>query len=107
MAEAPRELVVVEDAFIHKMLAHPAYLKAFPFLKQYAAAARAAGGCGGCGRKARVKAVDYTEVKRTIAAMPRPKQAELLALAGAKAFRLVYRDRQNRVVKLTVSAKGP
>ncbi len=103
-----RDKVVIEDAYIHKMLNNPQYLIAFPFLRPYAAAAKAlAASCGRCGnRKARAKAIDYTEIKRSLAAMPPDRQAQLLQLAKTKSVRLVYRNRAGQVVKMTINAKA-
>lgn len=104
MAEL-RELLVIEDTFIHKMLTDPRYLTEFQFLKQYAATAKAVeASCRRCGnQKARTKSIDYGEIKRTLAAMPRDKQARLLDLAGARSVRLVFKNRKNEVVKLTIN----
>lgn len=102
-----RDRLVIEDAFIHKMLHHPQYLAAFPFLRQYAVAIKNQGSsCGSCGRKNRAKAIDYTEIKRTLAAMPPAKQAQLLQLARTRSVSLVYRDRNNKLVKLTIEGKA-
>jgi hypothetical protein len=99
---------VIEDAFITKMLLNPAYTTTFPFLRPYAAALRTnQAGCGRCGRKAAAKAVDYTEIKRTLAAMPKDKQADLLRLTKARSVRLVYRNRAGAVVQLDILRDKP
>lgn len=98
---------VIEDGFINKMLTNPQYLAAFPFLKQYAAAAKAQqAGCGRCGRKAQSRAVDYTAVKQTLAAMPPDGHAKLLQLTRSRSVLLVYRNRVGKVVKLVISARA-
>ncbi len=104
----PKDKQIIEDGFINKMLGNPQYLAAFPFLKQYAAAAKAnAQSCGSCGnQKARNKSIDYTEIKRTLAAMPPDKHIKLLQLTKAKSVRLIYRNRRNEPVKLTIAAKA-
>jgi len=104
MAEL-RDLLVIEDSFIHKMLADPKYVSEFPFLRQYAAQAKSqAATCGRCGnRKARSKAIDYTEIKRSLAAMPAQKKARLLELSNARAVRLIYKNLRNEVVKMTIN----
>ncbi len=108
MAEQLRDMVVIEDEFIHKMLLNPKYLAAFPFLKQWAAAAKAyEAACRTCGnKKARTKAVDYTAIKKTLAAMPADKHAKLLELAKAKAVRLWFLNGRNERVKLTINARA-
>lgn len=98
-----KEQQVIEDAFIHKMLLNPKYLAAFPFLKQYASIAKS---CGTCGQKGRTKAIDFTEIKRTLVAMPPEKQAQLIQMAQAKSVRIIYRNRNGEVVKFTINAKA-
>ena len=107
-SEELKDKLVIEDSFINKMLANPQYLSAFPFLKQYAAAAKAqTSGCRPCGnQKGRTKAIDYTEIKRTLASMPPDKQAKLLQLAKAKSVRLIYRNRTGEITKLTINARS-
>ena len=95
-------LLVIEDGFINKMLANPRYLIAFPFLKQYAAKAPKRS-CGGCGRKSSQKSIDYTEIKRTLVAMPTAHKAKLLDLTGRQSVRIFYRDRHGKVNKLTIT----
>lgn len=108
MPEQLRDMLVIEDEFIHKMLLNPQYLAAFAFLKQWAAVAKANDlACRKCGnQKGRTKAIDYTQIKRTLAGMPADKHAKLLQLAKARAVRLWYLNGRNEKVKLTITGKA-
>lgn len=108
MAEQFRDKVVIEDQFINKMLTNPLYTTAFPFLKQWAAVAKAnEAACRGCGnRKGRTKAIDYTAIKRTLVAMPADKQRKLLDLAKANSVRIWFVNERKETVKVTIN-RGP
>lgn len=102
MAEL-KEQVVIEDGLLGKMLTRPEYLKEFSFLREYAAAFKKRKGCGSCGGRARQHGVDFTEVKRTLAAMPREKLGKLMDMLRTRSVKFWYRDRSDKVVKFVVN----
>ncbi len=96
--------LIVEDGVIHRMLRSPVCLTAFPFLRQYVALLKPTG-CGGCRRKAANKSIDFTAIKRALAAMPAALQSRLLDILGTPAVRLVFRDMTGKIIKITIARK--
>lgn len=97
------KLVVIEDSIITALLSNQAATAALPALKNSAGLAGSAEtGCGGCKAKARVKSINYGQVRIAISNMRGRDLTILKGLLGAKRIRVRYRATSNKDVVLTM-----
>ena len=101
MASPLRDLQVVDDGFIAKMLTNPNWSAAFPFLRRHAALFKASASCGTCKKGSRPEKVSLSEVKQAIAHLPSDLQARFKELAMVKQVRVVYRTSGNLIKTVT------
>lgn len=91
--------VVLDASRFEQILANPAFLEAFPFMKAAAQRAKAKG-CK-CSRSTTNKARDINALKVTIAGMPTAKKQQLKTLLGATEVRMTYTNARRLVVEHT------
>jgi hypothetical protein len=95
---AVREVQIVDDGFILKMLNHPSWVAAFPFLAPYVALLKGKASCGRCGKKT-VQRVGLGDLKKTIASLSAAQQDKFKAMAGVRRVEIYHRNSGNQVVK--------
>ncbi len=98
------KIVVIEDSTITALLSNTALAQALPGLKTAGAAKAAATGkpgCTPCQAKARLKAVNYSQVKKAIGTLTSDQRKKLKEHLGADKVRVTFKNDQGKMVQLT------
>ncbi len=99
-----KDVQIIDDTFVGKMLANPGYLRAFSFLRPYAELLKTkAAECGTCGGASNNRpTIDYDTIKRTLASMPNHKQVELLKLTASKSAIVFFKNLAGKPDRRTI-----
>lgn len=99
-----RDLVVLEEALLLKILANPAFVRRFGFLRstaeQLVKLRQSAATCKPCQRKQQIRSLELGAVKRQIAKMSAGDREEFKRLLDARKVKLFYRNDKDAVVKV-------
>lgn len=94
--------VVIEDSTITALLSNTELAQALPGLKTAGAAKVAAKpGCTPCQAKARLKAINYSQVKKAIGTLTGEQRKKLKEHLGADKVKVTFKNDQGKMVQLT------
>lgn len=104
MADAKRNMVVLEDSTLTAMSLDTVMVKEFPFLTTLGKAVRKGPGkkrCGSCNRASNERDSLLGQIKLTIAGLSGEKKRQLKELLNTKSARVTYKNASGKVIQLT------
>lgn len=96
------KIVTIEDSTITALLSNTDLIQALPGLKTAGAAkASAKSDCKPCQAKARLKAVNYSQVKKAIGTLSGEQRKKLKEHLGADKVRVTFKNDTGKMIQLT------
>lgn len=100
-----RDLVVLDESLLLKILANAVFAKRFPFLRDAARKLtqlrqRTSGTCTPCQRKRQIRSLELGTLKRALTKLPAQDRADFKALLQARKVKFFYRNDKDVPVKV-------